>query len=452
MSNRSEGPFGIRSSAREFLLNRAEPGGQEQLFGDIPVSALEELSTVFQELVWADDFLDAALDKLEDVASFGVLAIRMDELPRGDKADGGDRLVDAFPWTDILEQIDAASQKWNGTWGLISVDQYGLYLPHLDEPACIDVGKSLQAAMRNKKAVTATIGVAAYPTLDFPKQQVLHNAVKAVDHAAFFGPGSLVAFDSVSLNISGDKRYQADDMDGAIAEYLRALELAPSNVNVHNSLGVCYGILGSYDKAMASFQTAARIDPDEVMPVYNTGLVYVLKERPDKALDYFQKAKQMGPDIYEIALQIGKCHLDNMRYHRAVSHLEEAARLKPEAGPPWRYLGECYAATDKTDLAIQAYEAAIKKNPNDAAALSGLGHIYDVQDRNTEIATLFCQQSVDLSPENGLYSYRLGRLLHKQNRLEEAMGAFQSAAEKGHNAETEIEEIQNRLEDAGANG
>ena len=451
MSTRPNGPFGNRSSTQEFLLNKAETGTAEHLFGDIPSSVLEQLSAVFKELAWATDFLNDALEKLKETASFGVLAIRADGLPDSEE-DGTDAPVEAFPWLDILRQVDATSQERNGIWGLISVDQYGLYLPHMDETASVEIGRSLQSAIRGQTALTATIGIAAYPTLDYPKQQILHNAIKAVDHAAFFGPDSLAAFDSVSLNISGDKRYQADDVDGAIAEYLKALELDPSNVNVHNSLGVCYGILGSHDKALTSFETAARIDPDEVMAVYNAGLVHILKEQPDKALGYLQKAKRISPDVYEVAFQIGKCHLDRAHYHRAIPHLEEAARLKPEAGAPWRYLGECYAAIGRADPAIQAYETAIKRSPNDAAALSALGHIYDQQNRNTEIATLFCQQSVDLSPGNGVYYYRLGRLLQKQNRMEEAMTALRSATENGCDATAEIEEIKDRLKDTATDG
>jgi hypothetical protein len=47
-------------------------------------------------------------------------------------------------------------------------------------------------------------------------QQIVTNAEKALDHAGFFGPGTITGFDAVSLNISGDRRYQAGDIAGAI--------------------------------------------------------------------------------------------------------------------------------------------------------------------------------------------------------------------------------------------
>ncbi len=90
-------------------------------------------------------------------------------------------------------------------------------------------------------------------------------------HAAVVGPGSMVVLDAVSLNISGDQLYQAGNLQGAVEEYRKALQLDPSNVNVHNSLGVCYGMMERYDAAEAEFDAALLLKPDEVMALYQSG-------------------------------------------------------------------------------------------------------------------------------------------------------------------------------------
>ena len=55
---------------------------------------------------------------------------------------------------------------------------------------------------------------------------------------------------------------------------------------------------------------------------------------------------------------------------------------------------------------------------------------------------MFCQESVKLSPENGLFRYRLGQLYFKQNRLDDALKEFKKADLLGHEASEYIEKIQ----------
>jgi len=84
--------------------------------------------------------------------------------------------------------------------------------------------KKIRKELAGRCRETVSIGLASHPTLAYTKRQVIENAYKALDHAAFFGPGSCVAFDAVSLNISGDNRYHEGDIPGAIEEFKLALQ------------------------------------------------------------------------------------------------------------------------------------------------------------------------------------------------------------------------------------
>jgi len=300
-------------------------------------------------------------------------------------------------------------------------------------------------------AGSVTIGIAGYPTIDFPKNRILDNARKALDHAAFFGPGSVVCFDAVSLNISGDQYYQEDDIEGAVEEFQKALELDPVDVNVHNSLGVCYGVRGDYRKAAAAFETATRLDPSEPMSRHNQGLVYLMAEGDrEKALDYFLKADAIGDEIFEVAFQIGKLYLELEKPEKGKGYLEKAAAIRPSSGIARRYLGDCYEVLGMTETAVSAYKSAVKQNPNDAEALSALGFLLDRIGENSEIVATFYNHSVEIAPENGLFRYRLGTLHLKEGDLEQALAAFRKARELGHDSTRAIERILDRM-DAGTN-
>ena len=125
--------------------------------------------------------------------------------------------------------------------------------------------------------------------------------------------------------------------------------------------------------------------------------------------------------------------------------LKRAAALEPTSSAVFRYLGECYTQLGNADAAIAAYKKAIKNNPSDAASLSAMGCLFAEQEENPDIALMFCKESVQLAPQNGLFRYRLGQLYHRQNRLDDALKEFKKAQRLGKDASDLILEIEKKL-------
>jgi tetratricopeptide (TPR) repeat protein len=436
--------FSHLGTTREFLLNKTESRTGTNRWGNISDDTLSMVLKTFPELHYGSTFIDTAMELLHDTPKFSAMAIRIDDEKTGESTS------DVFTGIDVLKALDVLCRGKRATWGIMGEAVLGAFFPDLDHRACLSLSQSLQYNLATAGSETVTIGIAAYPTLDYEKSQILDAAGKALDHAMFFGPNSAVAFDAVSLNISGDNRYQEGDIKGAIEEYRQALKLDPSNVNVHNSLGVCHGVLKHYKKALSSFQAAIELDSKEVMAIYNIGLIHMMKNNRKKALENFMKAYDISQDVFEIGFHIGKCHLDAGHYETATEYLEKAAVLQPDSPPLLSCLGQCYAALKIHDKAVRAFQTAIKKNPNDAEALSGLGHLFDIQNENPEIATVFCEQSVTISPDNGLFHHRLGRLYFKQNRLDDAMKSFITANDLGYDSKTFLQDIERRLSEPSA--
>jgi hypothetical protein len=68
---------------------------------------------------------------------------------------------------------------------------------------------------------------------------------------------------------------------------------------------------------------------------------------------------------------------------------------------------------------------------------------------NPEITTIFCQQSSDISPDNGHYRHRLGNLYLKRNQLEDALLQFEKAHDLGHDSKKLIKKIKKLMRDTG---
>jgi tetratricopeptide (TPR) repeat protein len=245
-----------------------------------------------------------------------------------------------------------------------------------------------------------SMGVARFPFLDFTRKETFHNALKALDHAAFFGPDSQVSFDDVSLNISGDRLYETGNPREAALEYVRGLSINPGNINLINSLGVCYGVMNRMDKALETFRKAISMDGEDVMALYNAGLASNLLGDLDAAVDLLQKASRINPAIFEVELTTGSLLLSNGQVEQAVIHLDRAARLNPLSSAPPRLLGDHYLELRQPDSAIPEYNKAIKQNPSDAQALSGLARAFLLQNRNLDIALTLAREAVSLSPDN----------------------------------------------------
>ena len=430
-----------RSSDHQFLFSKTDKKIWERITDDALPDTPDALSETFPDMLTAAAFLEQAMAHMDGETQFGALVIRIDRDERSE-IDSASR----FP-VQVAETLHRICDTTNGLWGRIEADLFGCVFPGADGDESSHRAAEIQEALKPTGTGSVSIGIACYPTIDFPKSRILDNARKALDHASFFGPGSVVSFDAVSLNISGDQFYQKGDINGAIEEFKSALRLDPSNVNVRNSLGVCYGVLGDFEKAIAEFDTAARLDPSEVMAVYNQGLICLMaEENRNKALDYFLNADTLGDDIFEVKIQIGKLYLDMDQPDRAQAYLEKAADIRPRSGVARRYLGDCHAALGRIEAAIAAYQMAVKQNPNDAEALSALGCLMDKLGENIEITTTFCKHSVEIAPENGLFRYRLGRLYLKQDRLKQAFQEFQKALDLGYDAARDMEKIRDRLD------
>ncbi len=369
-------------------------------------------------------------------ARFGVLAVHIDP-PRTGKSKALHQVLRGL--------LKAAETTHKAIWFPWNDTLYGCVVPEMDAASASTVARQLQDELARQVTETVSIGVSEFPLLDFDRSRSLTNACKALDHAAFFGPGSVVIFDAVSLNISGDQYYQAGEMDAAMTEYQAALRLDPHNVNVHNSLGVCLAKQDDPDGAQHSFQAALQIDPKETMAIYNLGLIQLLKQAPQKALENFKTAYALDRKTFDIPFQIGKLLTEQKQWRAAKPYLESAIALRNDHGPAYCLLGHCWSALDRASEALATYKKAVRLNPNDAAALSALGVLYDDKGENPDICITFCRQSVILAPENGLFRQRLGALYQKHDQLERALAEYEKAAALGCDCRSQVHKVRHQL-------
>ncbi|MFW5874712.1 MAG: tetratricopeptide repeat protein [bacterium] len=426
-----------KTTSSAFLLSRSEPCKPVPAYGPGSNKAAswitEILSGTFSEVITPEQVTEKILSATEGEDRFAAMIMRFDELD-----------LSSDPESAVLESagiLDSVCRKRNGLWGVFDRDKLVCVLPGAESSACMEIAHTVGSKLSEQRNDTVTAGIAQYPELEYSPEEIIENAQKALEHAEFFGPDSRVVFDSVSLNISGDKYYQAGHIETAVAEFCRALALDPENVNVLNSLGVCHGVCDGFDRALECFDKAMQIDPGEVMAIYNAGYVHMCRNNYDKALDLFLEAIRIDGDLFEALFQTGRIYMETNRPEQAKKYLEKAVELNKESGAAFRFLGDCYTAIDRDTDAAAAYKTALKLRPDNAEALSALGLLYEIQERNADIALMFCSRAVEMFPENGLFRHRLGRIYYNRAMYDQALAEFETAQSCGHAESGEYAEL-----------
>jgi tetratricopeptide (TPR) repeat protein len=336
-------------------------------------------------------------------------------------------VVNQAPCTEdcTLPLVEAAIKPAQGLWERI--DDHFMAIALWNKADLERLLDTIKATLGSAAGIDPIAGIAVYPFMAFSKQETFHNAVKAVDHAAFLGPGSRVCFGDVSLNISGDRRYELGFMDEAAVEYKKGIAINPDNINLLNSLGVCHGMNHDPEQAKKLFATALAKDPSEVMVVYNMGLACNILEQTKEALAYLEQASHLDNSIFEVELTAGNLLLKAGRLDASLEHLSRAKHLNARAGLPYRLLGEYFLATQKVDRAIAEFKQAVKLNPMDAVSLSGLAQAFYLKKTNLKIAITLARESIRIDPATPLYRSRLGNLYLQTGQEDLARSAFDLA-------------------------
>jgi tetratricopeptide (TPR) repeat protein len=272
-------------------------------------------------------------------------------------------------------------------------------------------------------------GVASWPCLDFTKGDVLSNCLKAQRHAAFLGPGSVVFFDHLSLNISGDYYFDEGDYRAAQREYRRGLRLQRDDVNLNNSLGVTLVECNQLRGAARCFQDALEQEPNNYMALVNLGKVRQTLGQSSGALECFERAfaahAEEASAGQELFLPLARLYIEFGLHIKAIAVLEKWRRRSgsDQEFRLFRLLGLCLLESGRPEEAMQACQKALRLFPQDSVSLSILGVLYVEQGEGSDVGLSLCRKALSLDNFNPDHWYRLGRAYWHIGRYAEALDA-----------------------------
>lgn len=295
-----------------------------------------------------------------------------------------------------------------------------LLLPEQDEKKALKNGKKIlqHLSQNDKNGKIINCGISSFPSGDFRKSELPLNCRKALCHAAFLAPGSLVICDAVSCNISGDIYYGDGDLVLAVKEYKRGLILDPDDGNLLNSLGVCYAQMNRHKSAVECFRKACRSKKDQFMALYNLGLEQQIQNENYQAIESFSEALALPEEKGEekarkdMSFQLAVLCIEEQQYQKGFELLMPWYQAEKEHGTgekAIRYLGEACSGLGKTRDAMRYLQQALRHDEYDAEVLSLLGELYLKENEGDDIALRFCEKSVELNPDSLSLKLRLAK-------------------------------------------
>lgn len=283
----------------------------------------------------------------------------------------------------------------------------------------------------------------------------------------------------------GDDFYNAKDYDKACAEYAKAGDGLPADLDSYKNWGNCLYYHKEYEKAMEKYKAVVEKDPNHYRAQGNWGIILNQLEKFEEAIEQFEKAKkafkacqgERKRKIAEYERIVKKRHEALTKYKNAEQHAPQAAkkrygeaiskceliikkydkligklRFYPD---PWYNVGVIRYALSQYDEAIQEFRLTIQHQPHYIAAYHNLAYILWKQGKFKEarsewVRAFFYYERIkpeeqDYIPDDLLKN--LGEALHLiLGELDNAEKVFKDGLAKGNYVDTKISLIKLYLE------
>jgi tetratricopeptide (TPR) repeat protein len=204
----------------------------------------------------------------------------------------------------------------NGRWLVFSSKSRSpytqMFLTHLDEEG----NDSPAILIENTTAANRAVNIPEF--VNIPPDGMMKIDVPAAESYRHF---------DVALDLTAKGQLEA-----AIEEWEKVLELDPHNAKVHNNLGAALLEQGNRFEGITHFQKALEVDPDLSEAHGNLGIELFREERLDEAMPHLQRALELNSTYAKIFEEFISSLDSRASPPQAGLRLEDVVRPKAEEG------------------------------------------------------------------------------------------------------------------------
>ena len=210
---------------------------------------------------------------------------------------------------------------------------------------------------------------------------------------------------STAYTNRGLARKNKGDLDGAIADCTRAIELDPKDAGAYGNRGIAKQAQGDLNGAIADYTRAIELDPKYAKTYANRGLAKGVKGDVEGAIADCTRAIELDPKNVAAYTNRGIAKKDKGNLNEAIADYTRAVELDPKYANAYYNRGLAKGGKGDIDGAIADYTRVIEINPKDAVAYNERGIAKQTQgDLNGAIADYTRAAEVDPKYPNAYYN------------------------------------------------
>ena len=256
-----------------------------------------------------------------------------------------------------------------------------------------------QIKTRKEKLLPILSGIVISLLIALTWIQVSHwkNSITLFKHAInvtdtkYLGVATIHAF-------LGDAYHREGELDVAISEFKKSLDLDPSNLYSLNNLAATLAEQGNLKEGLGYAQKLSRLQPDYTPGLITMGNILEETGKLDQAQIYYEQVLERGSDSFENYLNLANILYSKGNLKGAIPHYKKVVTLNPNLLEAHYNLGNIFGQLGQPIDAKKEFEQAIRCDKKNPLPHYGLGLI-ELQGGNYLKAIEAFEQALSLNPK-----------------------------------------------------
>ena len=186
----------------------------------------------------------------------------------------------------------------------------------------------------------------------------------------------------------------------ALADFVAAVELEPSNWRARHNRGVSFATAGQYTEAAADFDAVVKAKPDFAAAWFNRGELRSQQDDYRGAVQDYDQALRLEPGDAAVLTARGHAYYQQGNVPSALVDFNKAIQLDKGKALTYVYRAAALADSGKYAEAADDYRAGIRLDPKSAAAYQATAWMMatcaDERFRDPQLAVKAAERAVEL--------------------------------------------------------